>query len=163
MPLSVLTVPTQTTDEGEENAELRSSGATEGLVVLEMTRTPRLRRLAASAALLGALAFGACGSGDDDGAPATTDPSDDQAMASGDTVAIADFNFKPADLQVAAGTTVTFSNEDGFAHTVTAKDKSFDSGNLAEGATFEHTFEEPGTYAYLCAIHNSMTGTVTVS
>lgn len=120
-----------------------------------MTRIPTLRRLTAAAAVLGLLTLGACG-GDDDTAA-------DAGAADGDAVTIADFNYEPADLAVAAGTTVTFTNEDGFAHTVTAKDKSFDSGNLDEGATFEHTFEEPGTYAYLCAIHNSMTGTVTVS
>lgn len=130
-----------------------------------MTRTPTLRRLAASLAVLGMLAFGACG-GDDEMEEAddtSAGASSDESAAGGDAVAIADFNYKPAELKVAAGTTVTFTNEDGFAHTVTAKDKSFDSGNLDEGATFEHTFEEPGTYAYLCAIHNSMTGTVTVS
>jgi len=71
----------------------------------------------------------------------------------GDAVEIVDFNYKPADLKVKVGTTVTFTNADGFAHTVTAKDKSFDSGSMEEGATFE----------YLCAIHNSMMGTVTVS
>jgi plastocyanin len=124
-----------------------------------MTPTRPLRRLAATAAVLGMLAFGACGGGDDDG-DATEAPT---AAAGGDAVAITDFNYDPDELEVAAGTTVTFTNEDGFAHTVTAKDKSFDSGNLDEGATFEHTFEEPGTYAYLCAIHNSMTGSVTVS
>jgi len=122
-----------------------------------MTRTPTLRRLAASIAVLGMLGFGACGGG------GGGDEAGDETPAGGDAVAIEDFNYKPADLEVAAGTTVTFTNEDGFAHTVTAKDKSFDSGNLEEGATFEHTFEEAGTYAYLCAIHNSMTGTVTVS
>jgi plastocyanin len=126
--------------------------------VLTMTRTPTLRRLAAAAAVVGLLVFGACG-GDDDDTPGDAGA----AGGGGDAVAITDFNYEPADLEVEAGTTVTFTNEDGFAHTVTAKDKSFDSGNLDEGATFEHTFDEPGTYAYLCAIHNSMTGTVTVS
>lgn len=133
--------------------------------MLTMTRTPSFRRLAASAAVLGMLAFGACGGDDDNEGPEATGAaaSSEETAADGDAVAIADFNYKPADLEVAAGTTVTFTNEDGFAHTVTAKDKSFDSGNLDEGATFEHTFEEPGTYDYLCAIHNSMTGSVTVS
>lgn len=136
-----------------------------------MTRNPRLRRTAAAAALLATFAFGACG-GDDEmddasdtagssSAGATEEESTSEA-ASGDTVEIVDFNYKPADLQVKAGTTVTFTNVDTFAHTVTAKDKSFDSGNMDEGATFEHTFAEAGTFEYLCAIHNSMTGKVTV-
>ncbi len=76
---------------------------------------------------------------------------------------IVDFNYKPADLKVKAGTTVTFTNEDSFAHTVTAKDKSFDSGNMDKDATFEMEFATAGTFEYLCAIHNSMTGKVTVS
>lgn len=118
-----------------------------------MTRTRTFRHLVAPVAVLGLLALGACSGGDDEG----------DSAAGGDAVAIVDFNYEPADLEVAAGTTVTFTNEDGFAHTVTAKDKSFDSGNMDEGASFDHTFEEPGTYDYLCAIHNSMTGTVTVS
>jgi len=138
-----------------------------------MTRNHRLRRSAAAAALLATLAFGACG-GDDEtdaasetsgtaSAGATDGDSTEAAGDTGDAVDIVDFNYKPANLQVKAGTTVTFTNSDTFAHTVTAKDKSFDSGNMDEGATFEHTFAEAGTFEYLCAIHNSMTGKVTVS
>ena len=130
-----------------------------------MTRNPRLRRSAAAVALLATLAFGACG--DDDETDTGTDssaPAEAEAGGeSGDAVEIVDFNYKPADLKVKAGTTVTFTNVDTFAHTVTAKDKSFDSGNMDEKATFEHTFAEAGTFEYLCAIHNSMTGKVTVS
>ena len=140
-----------------------------------MTPTSRLRRTAASAALVTVLLFGACGGDDEmaDGADttgtasagATDESSTEEAEAgvSGDAVEIVDFNYKPENLEVKAGTTVTFTNLDTFAHTVTAKDKSFDSGNMDEGATFEHTFSEAGTFEYLCAIHNSMTGKVTVS
>ena len=144
-----------------------TSAPTKRVVVLAMTRTTKRRRLLASAALVTAIAFGACS--DDDGAPAASDPSAKEAKsttdgaATGDAVAIEDFTFKPGTLQVKAGTTVTFTNKDKFAHTATAKDKSFDSGNLDEGATFEHTFDAAGTFEYLCAIHNSMTGTITVS
>jgi plastocyanin len=139
-----------------------------------MTRNPRSRRLLALAVLLPVLAFGACGGGDDDdaasdaGGATTTSAAakgDDSgaAPATGDKVEIVDFAFKPGDLKVTAGTKVTFTNEDGFAHTVTAKDKAFDSGNLDQGDTFEHTFAEAGTFEYRCAIHNSMTGKVVVS
>lgn len=139
-----------------------------------MTRIPTLHRLLALTLLVPALVLGACGGDDDagnDGAAAATSTTmgADNAMppggesASGDAVKIADFNFSPATLNVKAGTKVTFTNEDGFAHTVTAKDKSFDSGNLDQGDTFEHTFAEAGTFEYRCAIHNSMTGKVVVS
>ena len=120
-----------------------------------MIRTTKRRHLVITAAVLTAIAFGAC--------------SDDDSGGGGSggngrsTVLIEDFTFKPDALAVARGTTVTFTNEDGFAHTATAKDKSFDSGSLDPDATFEHTFEAAGTFEFLCAIHNSMTGTITVS
>ena len=127
-----------------------------------MTPTTNLRRRLAAALLVATALLGACGGGDD-GGEAAEDASPAADGTAGDAVRIADFNFSPATLEVEAGTTVTFTNEDGFAHTATAKDKSFDSGNLDKGGSFEHTFDTPGTYAYLCAIHNSMTGSVVVS
>lgn len=128
-----------------------------------MTRTTNLHRRLAAALLVATALLGACGGGDDGetGAEDATSPAADGTA--GDAVRIADFTFSPATLEVEAGTTVTFTNEDGFAHTATAKDKSFDSGNLEKDAAFEHTFDTPGTYEYLCAIHNSMTGSVVVS
>ena len=127
-----------------------------------MTRTTNLRRRLAAALLVATALLGACGGGDDgDGAEDASSPAADGTA--GDAVRIADFTFSPATLEVEAGTTVTFTNEDGFPHTVKAKDDSFDSGNLDKDATFEHTFDAPGTYAYLCGIHNSMTGSVVVS
>jgi plastocyanin len=140
-----------------------------------MTRIPTPHRLLALALLVPALVLGACGGDDDAGdggagaAGTSTTMAADDAMpaggesASGDAVKIADFNFSPDTLNVKSGTKVTFTNEDGFAHTVTAKDKAFDSGNLDQGDTFEHTFAEAGTFEYRCAIHNSMTGKVVVS
>ena len=89
---------------------------------------------------------------------------DTEAKASGPAaVAIADFAFSPPNLSVSAGTTVTWTNTDPLGHSVVAGDDSFASGDLAGGATFEFTFEEPGEYPYMCGIHPSMTGTVTVT
>ena len=76
---------------------------------------------------------------------------------------IADFAFSPDPIEINAGDTVTWTNEDDFAHTVTADDDSFDSDNIDGGGTFEQTFDEAGEFAYHCAIHNQMTGTVVVS
>lgn len=115
------------------------------------------RRLATIAAALLLVAAPACGSGNDE-----TEPAASGATGGADAVSIEDFTYKPAELKVESGTTVTFTNKDGFAHTVTAKDKSYDSENLDEGQSFEHTYDEPGTYEYFCAIHNSMTGSVVV-
>jgi plastocyanin len=96
-------------------------------------------------------------------APMAMSPAPSMApAASAGAVTISGFAFGPASISVAAGSTVTWTNQDGTAHTVTADDGSFDSGSLAPGATFSQTFDTPGTYTYHCAIHSSMTGTVTV-
>jgi plastocyanin len=82
--------------------------------------------------------------------------------AAGSTVSIASFSFQPAALTVAVGTTVTWTNNDSARHTVTADDGSFKSGTLGKGGTFSQTFATPGTFAYHCAFHSSMTATITV-
>jgi plastocyanin len=78
-------------------------------------------------------------------------------------VAVVDVAFQPAAIEIPVGTTVDWTNEDPFAHTVTALDGAFDSGTMNGGGTFSQTFTEPGSYDYFCAIHPSMTGTVTVT
>jgi plastocyanin len=64
---------------------------------------------------------------------------------------------------VARGTTVTWTNQDAMAHTVTADDGSWGSGPLGPGTTYSHVFTSPGTYTYHCAFHPFMTGTVMVT
>ena len=83
--------------------------------------------------------------------------------AAGSAVTIKGFAFGPATLKVAAGTTVTWTNQDSTAHTVTGDKNEFDSGNLAPGKTFTHTFDKAGTFAYHCTIHPSMKATITVT
>lgn len=78
-------------------------------------------------------------------------------------VAIQNFAFEPATLEVPAGTTVNWTNIDTTAHTVTADDGSFDSGNLAVNESFSYRFDTAGSYAYHCNYHPSMTGTITVT
>jgi plastocyanin len=63
---------------------------------------------------------------------------------------------------VAVGTTVVWTNFDGANHTVTATDKSFDSGNKTKGQTYIKTFSSIGKYAYVCTIHPFMVGSITV-
>lgn len=89
--------------------------------------------------------------------------------ASGNTSAITiqDFAFEPATAEVSAGSTITWTNEDGVTHTVTAgspgaAEGTFDD-SLDAGASAEVTFDEPGSYPYFCAIHPTMTGEVVVS
>jgi plastocyanin len=89
--------------------------------------------------------------------------------AGGSAVSIVDFAFNPTTLTVAKGTSVTWTNTGTSGHTVSADDKSFDSdasntnATLANGATFSHTFDTAGTFAYHCKVHSSMTGTITVT
>ena len=92
----------------------------------------------------------------------TDEPADEPAPASA-AVNISDFAFAPNVLEVTAGTTVTWTNNDGANHTVTADDGSFDSGSIGSGGTFSVTFDTPGTYAYHCNIHGNMTATVVVT
>lgn len=85
------------------------------------------------------------------------------APANGNQVNIDGFAFAPATLTIAAGTTVTWTNRDEEPHTVAASDGSFHSPGMGTGATFSHTFTDPGTFDYVCSIHPMMHGTVVVT
>lgn len=78
------------------------------------------------------------------------------------TVTIDDFAYKPAILTVQAGTTVRFVNRDSEAHTVTGPRGVFDSGGLDTAGVWTHRFDRPGRYAYFCALHPYMKGTIVV-
>jgi plastocyanin len=83
--------------------------------------------------------------------------------AGGTAVSVQDNSFTPADLEVAVGDTVTFTNEGAIAHTVTATSGAdFDSGSLAPGATFNFTASKAGTVTYVCTFHSGMQGTIKV-
>jgi plastocyanin len=71
-------------------------------------------------------------------------------------IPIQDYLFLPETATVKRGTTVTWTNEDAPAHTVTAADGSFDSGRLAWGDVWRRTFDQAGTFEYTCAIHPAM-------
>ena len=75
---------------------------------------------------------------------------------------VKNFAFVPATVTIHPGQTVRWVQDDDTPHTVTAADKSFDSGNLDQKATYKHTFAKEGTYAYVCAYHPTMKGTVVV-
>lgn len=76
------------------------------------------------------------------------------------TVTLQDDSFTPEQLTVEPGTTVVWRFEDGSrAHNIVAE--GFASETKADG-TFEHTFQQPGTYGYSCTLHAGMDGTVVV-
>jgi plastocyanin len=74
--------------------------------------------------------------------------------------------FTPATITFKAGTTITWTNKDNTAHTVTSDAGSletFDSGSIASGGTFTWLFSTTGTFAYKCTFHPGMKGTVVVN
>jgi plastocyanin len=76
-------------------------------------------------------------------------------------VTIQDFSFNPGVVRIAAGGSVTWTNQDGTAHTVKFSDS--ESSTLANRATYTKKFDTPGKYDYNCGIHPSMKGTVEVT
>jgi plastocyanin len=90
-------------------------------------------------------------------------PSASAEPAAPGSVNIAEFAFAPPTLAVTVGSTVTWTNQDGVSHSVDSSDDTFDSEPLGQGATFAHTFDAAGSFTYLCGIHPSMSGTITVT
>src|SRR5215831_13813177 len=54
--------------------------------------------------------------------------------------------FSPISITVALNTTVTWTNKDGFAHTVTSDNGIFDSGTVNSNGTFSFKFTSVGTF-----------------
>ena len=77
-------------------------------------------------------------------------------------VKIDNFSFGPAELTVAVGTTVTWTNRDDIPHTVVSTDKVFKSKVLDTDEKFSYTFTQAGSFPYFCSIHPKMTGKVVV-
>ena len=106
---------------------------------------PRLRLAAVAGAVI--LAFGAIGVAAAGGASAVT---------------IDNFTFSAPAIAVAAGTTVTWTNNDDIPHTVRAVDGSFHSAALDSADHYSFTFTKPGVYSYFCTLHPKMVGKVIV-
>ena len=80
-------------------------------------------------------------------------------------VMIKNFAFSPAMLTVKTGSTVTWTNQDTAPHQVASDPGTpvaFSSDSLANGASYQFTFTQPGTYTYYCTIHPTMKGTIIV-
>jgi len=87
----------------------------------------------------------------------------DMLKGSGANASIAQsYSPSPVTVVIGVNNTVTWVNNDGAPHTVTANDGSFASGNVAPTGTFTFTFTKAGTYAYHCLYHPWMVGTVIV-
>jgi plastocyanin len=70
--------------------------------------------------------------------------------------------YTPDEVDVAVGTTVTWTNTDSIAHTSTSDGNGWNSGIVAPGGQFSFAFQTAGTFPYHCTIHPGMVGTVVV-
>jgi YVTN family beta-propeller protein len=80
----------------------------------------------------------------------------------GRKVSINNFLFTPAEIRIAAGDTVTWTNDDGAPHGLEYQDGAQGTNPLLPGASFSRRFDRPGTYDYNCSVHPYMTGRVIV-
>ena len=107
------------------------------------------KRILALTALATALQLAACG-GDDD----------DDGSAEPGVVLAKDNVFEPKNATVGVGDTVTWRFEGASAHNVTFDDFA---SKLMKDGSYEHTFDESGSFDYTCTVHTGMDGTVVVS
>ncbi len=112
-----------------------------------------MRRAAIAVPLLLALLSGCSEGGDASAQPVRTDQVDLPKS----------YRFEPEAIEVDAGTTVTWINNDDFPHNVHLLDGSDATVSLPVGERGTLTFEEPGTVEYECSLHpQQMQGTVIV-
>jgi len=88
--------------------------------------------------------------------------SQQQAAAATHTVIIENMQFNPAQLHVRRGDRIVWVNKDLFPHTVTATNKTFDSGSIEAGSSWSWVAASSGEFPYGCTFHPTMKGTVKV-
>ncbi len=112
----------------------------------------RRRFLLAAVAVLSAALFAAsCGGSDGSSEP----------VATTEVKMVKSYRFDPKTIEIEAGQTVTWTNEDNFTHTVEVEGQ--EDHKVGQGERVEITFDEAGTYEYVCTLHSQdMDGTVIV-
>jgi plastocyanin len=78
------------------------------------------------------------------------------------TVVIVAMKFEPESLTVKPGDTIVWINKDFFPHTATAEDRSFDSRDIGTNKSWKYVAKKDGTFPYICTLHPTMKGTLTV-
>lgn len=81
----------------------------------------------------------------------------------GVTVTMEDFQFSPATVSINVGDSVTWTNSGSAPHNAVADDGSFETADLETGDSETVTFDEAGSFSYICTIHPEMKGTVDVA
>ncbi|KKW20407.1 MAG: Blue (Type 1) copper domain protein [Parcubacteria group bacterium GW2011_GWC2_52_8c] len=84
------------------------------------------------------------------------------AKASVAEVTIQNFAFGPKELRVKVGTKVVWTNKDSVRHNAVSDAGTFEGPLLAAGESYEHVFDEAGTFPYHCAPHPNMKAVVIV-
>ena len=77
-------------------------------------------------------------------------------------IRVTDEGFEAPNLTVATGTTITVTNTGELEHSIVIEDADVNSGTIPAGESFTFSLDEPGAYDYVCDLHPTMTGTVTV-
>jgi plastocyanin len=112
--------------------------------------------------LAGALLFIAFGGGGESAGPNSSVSS---SSPTGTSITISNFMFSPMSMTVQPGATISVTNKDSATHTLTASGPGgFNTGDISHNQT--KTFRaptKPGTYQYICNIHQYMMGTIKVS
>jgi plastocyanin len=110
----------------------------------------RVCRIVMILAALSPIAFHGC----------TSEPGPTDAAA---TVTTRNMTFAPQSVTIQAGQSVRWFNNDITFHTVTSGNPGdpnagslFDSGNILPNQSFEHTFNDKGTFVYFCRVHSTM-------
>jgi plastocyanin len=100
--------------------------------------------------LLAAIVAGCGGSGDS------------EPVATTEVKMVKSYRFDPETIEIQAGQTVTWTNEDNFTHTVEVEGRG--DHEVGRGDSVSVTFDEPGTYDYVCTLHShDMRGRVIVA
>jgi YVTN family beta-propeller protein len=85
-----------------------------------------------------------------------------QRQSSNRRVTISNFAFAPVLVELTAGETVTWVNDDGAPHGVTVKNGPV-SDTIMPGSTYSTPFDRSGSYDYVCSMHPYMSGKIIVT
>jgi plastocyanin len=108
------------------------------------------RLLVAAVAAVAVIAAGCGGAGDS------------KPVATTEVKMVKSYRFDPKTIEIQAGDTVTWTNDDNFTHTVEVEGQG--DHKVGRGETVSITFDRPGTFDYVCTLHShDMRGTVIVT
>jgi len=131
----------------------------------------QIRLVLVAVSLLSAAACGSNTSSNSTTAPSTTTPTMPSTSTGQTTtvtipvgaIGLTTTAYAPNPVNIRVGDSVNWVNNDSIAHTSTANNgTTFNSGTIAPGGSFRATFSTAGSFAYHCAFHPGMIGTVNV-